>query len=215
MKPLLTVALLTVVLLAGCAAVPATAPRAHPNAIESAALAEAGGYFGTTTRGTGEWTQLWTPRQAGAVIKACVNRLSDGLVDAAVQVDTEGGIGVSLSYALAGASVVDINRFMEKKAVQEVVDRCIAATPIDSRTAHVAVSRWAALYSYESTTLRRCLIARGQKVDKVPDRSLFVGLLRAGVPWSPYDHVVVKDRAAWYALSDACPAFPPGIARGL
>jgi hypothetical protein len=174
----------------------------------------AGGYFGSITRGTGEWIQLWTPGQAGAAITSCVNRLSDGLVDAAVEVDTEGGIRVSLSYGLGGASTADINRFMERKAVQDVVDRCIAATPIDGRISQLAIRHWAALYSYDATTLRRCLIAHGQEVAKIPDRVLFLSLLRAGVPWSPYDHVVVKSRAAWYALSDACAAFPPEISSG-
>lgn len=204
---------LSLAMLAGCADTPA--PRTAPNAIERAALAQAGGFFGTATRGTGEWIQLWTPRQAGAAIKSCVNRLSDGLVDAAVQVDTQGGIGVSLSYGLGGASTDDVNRFMERKAVQQVVDRCIASTPIDTRVSHLAISSWPALYSYDATSLRRCLIARGQTVDRIPDRSLFESLLRAGVPWSPYDQVVVTKRAEWYALSDACPALPAGLARGL
>jgi len=208
----LVVALASIAALAGCAA--DSAPRTRPNAIELAALARAGGYFGTTGGGTGEWIQLWTPRQAGAAIKACVNRLSDGLVDATVDLDPSGGIGVTLAYGLGGASVEDINRFMEKKAVQEVVDRCIASTPIDTRASRLAVSSWTALYSYDATTLRRCLIARGQTVERIPDRARFENLLRSGVPWSPYDRVEVTTRADWYALSDACPAFPPEISAG-
>ena len=103
---------------------------------------------------------------------------------------------------------------MERKSVQEVIDRCIASTPIDTRVSHLAISSWAALYSYDATTLRRCLIARGQSVDRVPDRTLFESLLRAGVPWSPYDHVVVTTRGEWYRLADTCPALPAELARG-
>jgi hypothetical protein len=46
----------------------------------------------------------------------------------------------------------------------------------------------------------------------LPQRA--VGLLLAlslGAPWNAYEQVRVKTRAEWYALSDACPAFPPEI----
>jgi hypothetical protein len=46
----------------------------------------------------------------------------------------------------------------------------------------------------------------------MPDRARFESLLQAGAPWSAYDLVVVTNRAAWYALSDACPALPAEIA---
>jgi hypothetical protein len=46
----------------------------------------------------------------------------------------------------------------------------------------------------------------------MPSRARFENLLRASAPWNGYDLVVVKNRAAWYALSDACPALPAAIA---
>jgi hypothetical protein len=40
----------------------------------------------------------------------------------------------------------------------------------------------------------------------MPSRADFESRLRTEQPSSPYDTVVVPTRAAWYALSDACPA---------
>lgn len=196
-------------LLVGCAAAPA--PRTQSNAVEREALARAGNYFGAVDAPV-QWVQLWTTSQAGPVIQKCVDHLSDGVVDAAVLVDSHGGLGVTLSFRLGGASAEDLSRFIARSAVQDVVDRCIASTPIDDRVSRIPRRDWDALYSYDVTVLRRCLISHGQQVSRPPAREPFENLLNAGAPWSPYDRVVVKDRAAWFALADACPAIPSQLA---
>ena len=89
---------------------------------------------------------------------------------------------------------------------------CVASTPIDTRRLLLPRRDGGALYSYDLTVLRRCLIEHGQTVPPVPDRVDYEATLRAGSPWSPYDRVRVTTRAVWYALSDACPALPSSIA---
>ena len=75
----------------------------------------------------------------------------------------------------------------------------------------LARDEWDALYSYELTTLRPCLLAHGYPMRSMPSRVDFEALLRIEKPWSPYDTVMVPSRAAWYALSDACPPLPAAL----
>ena len=114
-----------------------------------------------------------------------------------------------------GSSINDFSDFDDVRAIQRLVDSCIAAYPVDFRLGALPARDRSALYSYDLTVLRRCLIVHGQQVPRMPSRVRFENLLRASAPWNAYDLVVVKDRAAWYALADACPAFPPAIARDI
>lgn len=192
--------------LAACGAAPA--PRTRPNAVERAALAATGTEFGTST-GRADWVQLWTPNQVGLQIQVCVAHLTDGLIQVQVD-DGPSGLAISVSYGLGGSG--DPGSPISRPSVQRAIDRCVADTPIDTRRLLVPRRDWDALYSYDVTVLRRCLLEHGQRIAQVPARTQYEGLLRASTPWSPYDQVAVPDREAWFALSDACPALPPAIA---
>src|SRR5690349_12250347 len=77
----LDAALVPLALAAGCTAAPP--PRAAPDAVERAAVADAQGSAerdGIPIAPDG-WTQLWTPTQAAAKITACVYRGSGGVVE--------------------------------------------------------------------------------------------------------------------------------------
>jgi hypothetical protein len=104
-----------------------------------------------------------------------------------------------------------LGEFNDQRAVGRLLDSCVAAYPIDRRLWLIPEADRGALYSYDLTVLRRCLLVHGQRVPKMPSRTRFENLLRASAPWNAYDLVVVENRAAWYALSDTCPALPPGI----
>jgi hypothetical protein len=111
-----------------------------------------------------------------------------------------------------GLGALGIRRVRRRARPGRLVDSCIAVYPIDRRLWLVPEEDRSTLYSYDLTVLRRCLLAHGQRVPRMPSRVRFENLMRASAPWNGYDLVVVKNRAAWYALSDACPALPPGIA---
>lgn len=204
------------VVLSACAVDPA--PRTQPNGVERAALANARNVFRPTS-GSAGWVQLWTVSQAGPAIERCISTRSNGAVKAQVTFSVRGvGFGYGFGYGpgtLAGATSPDISRYTSTGTVQLLASECFAATPVDDRVWRLAVSSWAALYSYDVTVLRRCLMAHGESVLRPPGRARFEHLLRTGAPWSPYDGVVVKDRAAWFALSDACPALPTSLSPGL
>lgn len=203
------VAVALAVALVACAQPPAA--RTAPNPVERAALAAAGDVF-RPVGGTPPWIQLWTPAQMDDVVERCISRRTHGIVRADV-LYVAGVIGINYDYGdLGGASADDIARFTTGPGLERVAGECFAATPVDDRVEHIATGRWKALYSYDVTVLRRCLIAHGQMVPLPPSRERFEALLRGQAPWSPYDHVVVRTRAEWYALSDACPALPPGLA---
>jgi hypothetical protein len=204
----LAVGVVVLLTLSACAAAPT--PRTQPNTVELAALARAGNEFSAST-GRSAWVQLWTRQQAGPAIQDCVHRVSNGLLEVDVQVGPN-GIGYGYSSSFEGTNGSDIDQRGEPFAVQRVVDRCIAETPIDDRVTRLPRRDWGVLYSYDVTVLRKCLIAHGESVARAPDRDRFESLLDGGMPWSPYDRVIVPDRAAWYALSDACPVIPPGYA---
>lgn len=154
------------------------------------------------------WTQLWTPTQAGSKIKNCVYQGSGGVLEFEAAPLARQAEGMSYGVFALGA----LGDFTDQRAVGRLLDSCVAAYPIDRRLWLVPEQDRAALYSYDLTVLRRCLLAHGQRVPTLPSRTRFENLLRASAPWNAYDLVVVENRAAWYALSDACPALPPAIA---
>ena len=213
----LAVVALAAVILALASACSATpSPRTTPDRVERAALAEARQYAlrDGIPIAADIWTQLWTPTQAGAAIKTCVNHGSNGVVEFTAKPLALESDGLSYSIGLSGdgSSINDFSDFDDVRAIQRLVDGCIAAYPVDYRLAQLPARDRGALYSYDLTVLRRCLIAHGQRVPVLPSRFRFENLLRASAPWNAYDLVVVKDRAAWYALADACPALPSPIA---
>lgn len=208
------IAAVLLALASGCSAAPPA--RTAPDRVERAALAEARQYAlrDGIPIAVDVWTQLWTPSQAGAVIRTCVNRGSDGVVEFSAKPLALESDGLSYDVGLSdnGSSINDFSDFSDARAIQRLVDGCIAAYPVDYRLAQLPARDRGALYSYDLTVLRRCLIAHGQRVPALPNRARFENLLRASAPWNAYDLVVVKDRAAWYALADACPALPSPIA---
>ena len=213
-----TVVALTAVLaaaLAGCSSPEPAPPRTQPNAVERAAAVVAAGYSLQAQLDGAAWIQLWTPNQAGGVIERCVSSESDGVLAILISPPGRGGVELSFEYGVVG----DLSTLHElpsgSQSAARLVDRCVATTPIDARRLLVPQRDAAALYSYDVTSLRRCLIEHGQSVPPVPDRASYEDLLRGNAPWSPYDRVRVPDRAAWYALSDACPALPASIAADL
>jgi len=103
--------------------------------------------------------------------------------------------------------------FFDDQTAQRLIDGCIAEYPIDFRLFSVPADEWGALYAYDLTVLRRCLLAHGQAVPPMPSREQFVNTLRASAPWNAYEQVRLKSRAGWYALADACPALPADLAR--
>ena len=208
----LAAAAMLLALASGCSAT--LPPRTTPDRVERAALAEAQApaQRDGIPIALDVWTQLWTPTQAASQITGCVHRGSGGVLEfqaAPLAQQSEG-----FSYGVATETNVSlgvIGDFNDERAVQRLVDSCIALYPIDRRLWLVSEQDRGALYSYDATVLRRCLVVHGQQVPKMPTRFRFENLMRASAPWNAYDLVVVKNRAAWYALADACPALPPGM----
>lgn len=200
--------------LLSCSA-PVSAPeRTEPNSVERSAVAVAQPASSPLPTRSGAWTQLWTTNQAGGVIEHCVDRESGGFL--AVRIGPlQGATAVDIEYGIVGNFSIRDNPFTPPATAAELVAGCVASAPIDARRLLVPRRDWAGLYSYDVTVLRRCLIEHGQAVPSAPDRPSYEHLLRGGQPWSPYDQVRVRDRVAWYALSDACPALPVGIAADL
>jgi hypothetical protein len=192
-------------------------PRSRPDRVERAAVvtAQTAALADGLTIADDVWIQLWTPTQAGRQIEACVDRGSDGLLvfRAAPLAANSGGLSYSVSMVPKDASVDGGvgPPFFDGQTAQRLVDGCIAEYPIDFRLFSVPESDRGALYAYDLTVLRRCLLAHGQAVAQLPSRARFENMLRASAPWNAYEQVRVKTRAEWYALSDACPAFPPEI----
>jgi hypothetical protein len=199
-------------LLVGCSAPESAPPRTRPNAVERSAAAVAAGNSVQAQLDGADWIQLWTPNQAGGVIERCVHIESDDVLAIMISPPGRGGVELSFEYGVVGelSSLKELPSGFQSPA--RLVDRCVATTPIDARRLLVPRKDAAALYSYDVTSLRRCLLEHGHSVPPVPDRASYESLLRGNSPWSPYDQVRVHDRAAWYALSDACPALPTAIA---
>lgn len=194
---------------------PPLTPRTTPDPVERAALDDARGRAvrDGVPIAADVWTQLWTPAQAASQIQNCVYKGSGGVLEfeaAPLAQQAEGGIGISVTGQVAALSA--LGEFTDQRAVGRLVDSCVAAYPVDRRLWSVPEQDRAALYSYDLTVLRRCLLAHGQAVPRMPNRTRFENLLRASAPWNAYDLVVVANRQAWYDLSDACPALPPAIA---
>jgi hypothetical protein len=162
------------------------------------------------------WTQLWTPTQGASQIKGCVYRGSGGVIDfdAAPLARQASGMSYAVNLTKDVSAFGALGEFGSLQAIGRLVDSCLAAYPIDRRLWLVAEKDRGALYSYDLTVLRRCLVAHGQKVAQLPSRARFESLMKAGAPWNAYDQVVVANRAAWYALADACPAIPPRMPLG-
>jgi len=102
--------------------------------------------------------------------------------------------------------------FFDSSTAQRLIDGCVAEFPVDFRLFSVPPRDREALYAYDLTVLRRCLLSHGQPVGRMPTRARFESLLRGNTPWNAYEQVRVTTRAEWYALVDACPALPPAIA---
>lgn len=191
--------------LAGCASVPAPRPaqRTTANSVERAAVQRTTQELSAETGDARlPWVQLWTSAQFPAALQHCVGLESHGQLSARVDLP-----GFALSYSIIGSG-----SWPDEAESARIIARCAAATPLDDRVLHLAPSDWDALYSYELTTLRPCLLARGFPVSRMPSRTDFEQRLRDRHPWSPYDTVSVPTRFAWYALSDACPALPAALA---
>jgi hypothetical protein len=199
-------------MLVACSAPAPPPPRTRPNAVERSAAAVAAGNSVQARLDGADWIQLWTPNQAGGVIERCLHSESDGVLAILISPPGRGGVELSFEYGVVG----DLSALSElpsgPTSAARLVDGCVATTPIDARRLLVPLKDATALYSYDLTSLRRCLIEHGHSVPPVPDRATYESLLRGNGPWSPYDQVRVHDRAAWYALSDACPALPAAIA---
>jgi hypothetical protein len=145
--------------------------------------------------------QLWTSAQFPLAMQHCVGEQSLG------QLSVQLGLPeLSLSYSIVGSG-----SWPDEAAAARIVARCAAATPLDDRVLRLEREDWDALYSYELTTLRPCLLARGFPVTRMPSRADFEHRLVTQHPWSPYDTVTVPTRFVWYALSDACPPLPPTL----
>jgi hypothetical protein len=197
-----SVAVALAVTLAGCSAPPPA--RTTPNAVERAAVQEAVGPLGTSQEDADvPWVQLWTVAQFPVQMQACAGNASHGQL----QLDIGASRGDGIGYHLLGSAT-----HPNEAEASMIVEKCRSATPVDDRVLLLGPSQGAALYSYDLTVLRPCLIAHGFSVGVVPPRDRFERLLAAGLPWSPYDHVEVASRAAWYAISDACPALPAELA---
>ena len=189
-------------------------PRTSPDSVERAALADAQerALRDGVPIASDVWTQLWTPTQAATQLTHCVYEGSGGVLDFEMAPLPQQAAG--LSYGVGGtvSALSALGDFTDQRAVGRLVDSCLAAYPIDRRLWSVPDADRAELYSYDLTVLRRCLLAHGQSVPKLPSRTRFENLMRASAPWNGYDRVIVPNRAAWYALADACPALPPDIA---
>ncbi len=212
--PAATAALLAalVVVASGWGAPQHRPPRTAPDPVERAALADAQqrAMRDGVPIADDVWTQLWTPTQAGAQIKNCVYQGSGGVLEFQAASLARQAFSGSVFGQVSALSA--LGGFDDQRAVGRLLDSCIAAYPIDRRLWLVPEQDRDELYSYDLTVLRRCLLVHGQRVPKMPSRTRFENLLRASAPWNAYDLVVVDDRAAWYALSDACPALPRDIA---
>lgn len=190
-------------LLAGCATAPGLGPaRRIPNAAELAAVQRTTQAFAAETGDARlPWVQLWTSAQFPLAMQRCVGDQSLG------QLSVQLGLPeLSLSYSVVGSG-----SWPDEAAAARIVARCAAATPLDDRVLRLERGDWDALYSYELTTLRPCLLARGFPVTRMPSRADFEHRISTQHPWSPYDTVTVPTRFAWYALSDACPSLPPAL----
>ena len=213
--PLAGIGLLLAMTLCDCVSSPA--PRTQPDQVEKAAVetAQTAALAAGLTISDDFWTQLWTPTQAGVRIARCADRGSDGLFvfRARPLASNSGGLSYSVFFVPKDASVDGGvgPPFFDDQTRQRLVSGCIAEYPVDFRLFSVAERDRGALYSYDLTELRRCLLEHGQKVKRMPTRERFENLLRASAPWNAYELVVVKTRADWYALADACPALPPEI----
>jgi hypothetical protein len=196
--------------LAGCVSAPA--PRTTPNALERTAAAIAAGHSAQVESSAPPWIQLWTPNQAGAVIERCVQKASDGVLAVLIFPPVH-DTPLSFEYGVVGDLGGLRPETFDSTTAVELVDGCVASAPVDTRRLLVPPPDWDALYSYDVTVLRRCLLEHGQRIAAPPDRNLYKQFLALSTPWSPYDHVTVRNRDAWFALSDACPALPPSIAR--
>lgn len=192
--------------------------RTTPDQVERAAVAAAQlpATYDRVPVDDGGWVQLWTPTQAGIRIAKCVDRGSEGLVEF-----TPGPLALNTSGLTYTVGLTDTTSSADSRVgppsfdgatVQRLVDRCIADHPADFRLFAVPARDRAALYAYDATLLRRCLMSHGQQVPRLPTRERFERLIRASAPWNADELVVVKDRAAWYALADACPLLPTSIA---
>ncbi|MEO6114869.1 MAG: hypothetical protein ABIP33_00635 [Pseudolysinimonas sp.] len=152
------------------------------------------------------WVQLWTIAQFPVQMQNCAAAESHGQL--AVTIGRP-ALGIP-SYHIVGSG----SEPNEAEAAR-IIERCAAATPLDDRVLRLPsgdrADEWDALYSYELTTLRPCLLAHGYPMRRMPARADFEELLRAQQPWSPYDTVTVPTRSAWYALSDACPPLPADL----
>jgi hypothetical protein len=207
-----TAAVALLSLLTGCVA-DETPPRRAPDQVETAAVfvAQATAQRDGIPINSGSWVQLWTPNQAGPAIRDCIVRASGGAVTYTpdpVARHLDGYPGGTVGVNADSPPAVDFT----SAAMLVLVDSCLATVPVDVRIMQVPPRDRAALYAYDLTVLRRCLLEHGQTVAKMPSRERFENLLRASAPWSAYDDVIVPTRAAWYALTDACPAFPNTIA---
>jgi hypothetical protein len=199
---------------AACTAAPAALPRSEPNAEELSAQAIAQSYsFPVSTRGP-IWVQLWTPNQVGPEIERCVRAASHGVLSVTVSPPgAGGGAGFSYQAGIVGDGLdPQAAQYSDPVVAGNLIGTCIASAPVDERRMLVPTRDRDALYSYDLTVLRHCLIAHGQKIGSMPTRTRYENLIRASDPWSPYDTVRVADRTAWYVLSDACPALPNAIA---
>lgn len=193
----LGLALLAVAVLTGCVPAPHPPSRTAPNAVEQAAVSRTTHAFLAETGDTRlPWVQLWTVAQFPTQMQNCAADESHGQLSL-----TFGLPGLSLpSYRIVGSG----SEPNEAEAAR-IIERCAGATPLDDRVLRLPPDRWNALYSYELTTLRPCLLAHGYSVTSMPGRTDFESRLRTEQPSSPYDTIVVPTRSAWYALSDACP----------
>jgi hypothetical protein len=208
-------AVLLLALASGCSAAQHE-PRTTPDPVERAALVDAQrpAKRDGVPIAPDVWTQLWTPTEAAAQIKNCVYQGSGGVLEFQAAPLAQQAAGMSYGIGASGdvSALSALGEFDDRRAVGRLLDSCVAAFPIDRRLWLVPGADRGALYSYDLTVLRRCLLAHGQHVPRMPSRTRFENLLRASAPWNAYDLVVVKNRAAWYALSDTCPALPPSIA---
>jgi hypothetical protein len=196
-------AALLLVLVTGCATTAAPPQRTTANAVERTAVERTTQELSAETGDARlPWVQLWTSAQFPVALQHCVGIESHGQLSARVDLPD-----FSLSYGIVGSG-----SWPDEAESARIIARCAAATPLDDRVLHLAPAGWDALYSYELTTLRPCLLARGFHVSRMPSRAEFERRLRDRHPWSPYDTVSVPTRFAWYAVSDACPALPPDIA---
>lgn len=208
-RPLLAVApaVLALALLAGltaCATATAPAPRTVPNQLERDAVQKAVGFLGLGDVNPDiRWTQLWTLRQYPQQMQDCAAEASHG------QLQVDAG---PLPSTRVGYHIVGSGSEPNETEAGRIIDACHAQIPVDDRVLGLPSHDLPALYSYDLTVLRPCLISHGFDVARAPSRRGFLNLVATEGPWSPYDTVTVSSRAKWYSISDACPAIPPALA---